>query len=157
MLICKCKLRKSLEEARSTWPITPLSMRSGGLAVYLWQYVFWNCSRQIWYQDLSLTTDWPRTSFSWCVILPFFFIPVHYCTYLVDTWPHGCWEVGQSTTRLGKKFTENRNVNEITSGSRANRKQRGKYVLSELVTVTALTRGESFIKAAHDCYILALP
>lgn len=56
-----------------------------------------------------------------------------------------------------EKFTENRNVKEMVSDSSANREQRGKYALGELVTVTALTREESFIKAAHDCYILALP
>lgn len=44
----------------------------------------------------------------------------------------------------------------MTSDSRAKQEQRGKYALGVLVTVTALTREESFIKAAHDCYILAL-
>lgn len=62
-----------------------------------------------------------------------------------------------SNSNLVEKFTENRNVNAMASESSANREQRGKYALGELVTVTALTREESFIKAAHDCYILALP
>lgn len=57
---------------------------------------------------------------------------------------------------LEKKFTENRNVKEVTSDNRAKQEQRGKYALGALVTVTALTREESFIKAAHDCYIHAL-
>lgn len=57
---------------------------------------------------------------------------------------------------LEKQFTENRNAKEMTSDSKTKCKERGKYALGALVTVTALTRGESFIKAAHDCYILAL-
>lgn len=47
-------------------------------------------------------------------------------------------------------------MKEMKSDSRTKPEQRGKYALGALVTVTALAREESFIKAAHDCYILAL-